>query len=198
MDDHDGLREEKITSERVYDGTILDLDVDTVRLPNGSDSVREIVRHRGAVVVFPMHRDRSVVLVNQFRYATGEVLLEFPAGKLDPGESPRECAARELEEETGWSAGALHALGSFYTTPGFSDEELHVFVATHLEPAEDCVADPDEAIEIVTLTLDELLAAARDGGIKDGKTLTTLAMARLQGWIRFRRGSPAYSSSTGQ
>ena len=183
MADEVGLWEERIEGERVYQGKILDLEVDRVRLPSGVETTREVVRHKGAAVVLPLHPDGCVVLVNQYRYPTGEVLLELPAGKLDPGESARDCAARELEEETGWRAGAIHELGAFFTTPGFSDEILHAFVATHLEPAEDVKADPDERIEVVTLSLEEALAAAREGGIRDGKTLAVLLLAQLRGWI---------------
>jgi ADP-ribose pyrophosphatase len=113
----------------------------------------------------------------------GEVLLELPAGKLDPGEIPVECAGRELAEETGWKAVEIHELGSFFTTPGFTDEVLHAFVATPLEPAPEVAQDPDEAIEIVTMTVEEALAACRDGTIRDSKTIATLLLAQLHGWI---------------
>lgn len=178
-----GLFEERIGGERVYEGKILDLEVDRVRLPSGTETSREVVRHKGAAVVLPIHSDGFLVLVNQYRYPTGEVLMELPAGKLEPGEPARDCAARELEEETGWRAGAIHELGAFFTTPGFSDEILHAFVATHLEPAEDVQTDPDEVLEVVTLSLEEALAAAREGGIRDGKTLAVLLLAQLRGWI---------------
>ncbi len=183
MIDYDGLWEERVAGERVYKGAILDLDVDTVRLPNGSQTVREVVRHRGAAVILPLLEDGLVVLVNQYRYPTGDTLLELPAGKLDADESPRDCAARELEEETGWQAGAIHELGVFFSSPGFSDEELHAFVATHLRNSDEVVPDPDEAIELVTLTIEETLAAARDGTIRDGKTLAVLLLAKLRGWL---------------
>jgi ADP-ribose pyrophosphatase len=182
IEDH-VLREEKVAGERVYEGKILDLEIDRVRLPNGVETTREVVRHRGAAVVLPLLEDGLVVFVNQYRYPTGEALLELPAGKLDPDESPRACAARELEEETGWQAGAIHALGVFYTTPGFSDELLHAFVATHLTNSDEVTPDPDEAIELVNLTVEETLAAARDGTIRDGKTLAALLLAQLHGWM---------------
>ena len=177
------LREEKISGELIYQGRILDFEVDRVRLPSGVDAEREVVRHKGAVVILPLHENGRIELVRQYRYPPDEILLELPAGKLDPGEKPGECAMRELAEETGWRAGEIHELGSFFTTPGFSDEVLHAFVATGLEPAPDVAADPDEAIEIVTMTVDETLEAGRDGRIRDSKTLAVLLLARLNGWI---------------
>ena len=177
------LREERIDGEKVYSGRILDLEVDRVRLPNGGEALREVVRHRGAVVILPLLGDGRLVLVRQHRYPTGEILLELPAGKLDPGESPIDCALRELEEETGWRAAEATELGWFYTTPGFTDEVLHAFVATGLEAASDHLPDPDEAIEIVTLTIESALEACRDGGIRDSKTIATLFQARLRGLI---------------
>ena len=183
MDQEQRLREDKITGERIYQGQILDFEVDRVRLPSGVEAEREVVRHKGAVVVLPLHENGLVELVRQYRYPPDEILLELPAGKLDPGEKPGECALRELAEETGWRAGEIHELGSFFTTPGFSDEVLHAFVGTGLEPAPDVVPDPDEAIEIVTLTVDEALEACRDGRIRDSKTLATLLLAQLHGWI---------------
>lgn len=177
------LQEHKISGRLVYEGRILDFEVDRVRLPSGVEAEREVVRHKGAVVVLPLHENGRVELVRQYRYPPDEILLELPAGKLDPGEKPGECAMRELAEETGWRANEINELGSFFTTPGFSDEVLHAFVATGLEPAPDVVPDPDEAIEIVTMTIDEVLAACRDGRIRDSKTLATLLLARLHGWI---------------
>ncbi len=183
MTDDQRLREERLSSEKVYEGRILNIEVDRVRLPSGAEALREVVRHRGAVVILPLHDDGRVELVRQYRYPTGTVVLELPAGKLDSGEEPSECAARELEEETGWRAVEIRPLGSFYTTPGFSDEVLHAFIATPLEPAPDVVPDPDEAIEIVTMTVDEALAACRSGEIRDSKTIATLLLAQLNGWI---------------
>ena len=182
MDRDDRLREEKTGGERIYKGRILDFEVDRVRLPSGAEAQREVVRHKGAVVVLPLHEDGRVELVRQYRYPPDEILLELPAGKLDSGEKPGECARRELAEETGWRATEIHELGSFFTTPGFSDEILHAFVATGLAPAPDVVPDPDEAIEIVTMTVDEALEACRDGRIRDSKTLAVLLLARLHGW----------------
>ena len=183
MGDEDRLREEKIDGERIYQGKILDLEVDRVRMPSGNEATREVVRHRGAVVVLPLHEDRRIEFVRQYRYPMEEVLLELPAGKLDPGEEPIVCAGRELAEETGWKPVESHELGSFYTTPGFTDEVLHAFIATPLEPAPDVAQDPDEAIDNVTMTIEEALDACRDGTIRDSKTLATILLAQLRGFI---------------
>ena len=177
------LREEKISGKKIFEGRILDLDVDWVRLPSGTETTREVVRHLGAVVVLPLLPDGRVGLVRQYRYPMADVLLELPAGKLDPGEEPRECAERELAEEIGWRPGKTHDLGWFFTTPGFTDEVLHAFVATDLEPAPEIEPDPDEAIEIVTMPVDELLSACRDGHIHDGKTIAVILLAQLHGWL---------------
>jgi ADP-ribose pyrophosphatase len=109
----------------------------------------------------------------------GELLLELPAGKLDPGESAETCARRELEEETGWRAGTMTSLGWFYTTPGFSDEILHAFFAGDLVAVEHAERDPDEIIEIVTMSVDDALEACRNGAIRDSKTVAALFLARL-------------------
>lgn len=177
------LWEYKIAGERVYEGRILDIEVDRVQLANGSEALREVVRHRGAVVVLPLHEDGTVELVRQYRYPLDAAVVELPAGKLDPGEEPIECAGRELAEEIGWKAVELHELGSLFTTPGFSDEVLHAFIATPLIPAPEVVQDPDEAIDNLTMTVEEALAACRDGSIQDSKTLATLLLAQLNGWI---------------
>lgn len=177
------LREQRIDGKTVFAGRILDLEVDRVQLPNGGEAFREVVRHPGAVVVLPLLADGRVVFVRQHRYPTGDVLLELPAGKLDPGEQPAVCAARELEEETGWRAGEIEDLGWFYTTPGFSDEVLHAFLARGLEAASDHTPDQDEAIEIVAWTVAQALDACRDGRIRDSKTIATLFLAQLQGFI---------------
>jgi ADP-ribose pyrophosphatase len=183
MVNDESLREEKIDGERIYHGRILDLEVDRVRLPSGAETIREVVRHRGAVVVLPLHDDRRIELVRQYRYPLRQVVLELPAGKLDPGEEPAACAGRELAEETGWKPGGIHRLGPLFTTPGFTDEVIHAFVATPLEPAPEVAQDPDEAIDNLTMTVEEALAACRSGEIRDSKTVATLLLAQLHGWF---------------
>ena len=183
MGQDDRLLEKKIDGKRIYEGNILDLEVDRVLLASGNEATREVVRHKGAVVVLPLHDVGRIELVRQYRYPMGDVLLELPAGKLDPGEEPVSCAARELAEETAWKPVEIHELGSFFTTPGFTDEVLYAFVATPLEPAPDIAQDPDEAIDNVTMTVEEALDACRNGSIRDSKTIATLFLAQLNGWI---------------
>lgn len=177
------LGEQRISSRRVYSGRVVKLDVDSVRLPNGGDTMREVVRHPGAAVMLARHDD-GVVFVRQFRYAAGETLFELPAGTLEPGEEPLSCARRELAEETGWCAAQWRELGSFFTTPGFTDELIHAFFATGLSHDEEGAAqDDDEVCETVILAMEELRAMLLSGEIRDAKTLATLQLAALRGWL---------------
>ena len=181
---NDDRREVRLGGERVYSGRVVTLEVDRVCLPDGSQSVREVIRHRGAAVILPILDGGRVLLVRQFRYPTGEELLELPAGTLEPGEEPRRCAARELVEETGWRAESLRDLGIFYSTPGFTDERLHAVLATGLQRVEDGPAgDADESIEVVEMDVEDVLSLARGGRIHDSKTLATILLARLQALI---------------
>jgi ADP-ribose pyrophosphatase len=176
--------EKKIESSRIYSGRVVTLDVDRVRLPDGGESVREVVRYAGAVVILPVFADGRIAFVRQFRYPVEGELLELPAGTLEPGEETQACAARELVEETGWRAGRLDELGSFFSTPGFTDEVLHSFIATGLNTAEGGVApEEDEFIEVVVLRAKEAVSMARSGEIRDAKTLATLFLAIQQGRI---------------
>jgi ADP-ribose pyrophosphatase len=180
----ENMRETKIASDRIYSGRVVTLDVDRVRLPDGVETVREVVRHAGAVVILPIFSDGTIGLVRQFRYPVGEVLLELPAGTLEQGEGARVCAARELAEETGWQANALHELGSFFTTPGFTDEVLHSYVADGLTRADGgVVADADEFIELVTVSIDDALAMMQGGEIRDAKTMAAVFLAIQRGFI---------------
>ena len=154
-----------------------------VTLPNGNSVELDIVHHPGAAAVVPFVSASQVLLIRQYRFAAGGTLIEVPAGKLDPGESPASCAARELEEEAGCRAGRLVELGSIWTTPGFTDERIHLFAAFDLE-AVPHRHDPDEVIEPVRLSLDEALALVWRGELNDAKSaLALLHAARHVGRI---------------
>jgi ADP-ribose pyrophosphatase len=167
-----------ISSERQYSGRIVNLDLDTVRFPDGSTGQLEMLRHPGASAVIPFLDDPAapdprVLLIRQFRHAAEDFIWEVPAGRLDPGESPEACARRELEEETGMRAGAIERLTTIYTTPGFTDERIHLFLAHGLEPGE-TRREADEFMEVHPLAWSAVMELARSGQIQDGKTLTTL------------------------
>jgi ADP-ribose pyrophosphatase len=171
-------------SSSVYRGRILDVREDTVRLPNGSQAILEIVRHRGAAAVLPVYRPEDcdsgtgpdVILLRQYRYAAGGTLWEAPAGKLDEGESPEACAIRELEEEAGVTANRLVRLTTLLTTPGFSDERVHLFLATDLEEGRQALEE-HEVIECHRMPLAKAVDLVLSGDIVDGKTVCLVLMA---------------------
>jgi ADP-ribose pyrophosphatase len=152
----------------------------SLRLPSGRTVVRQVVHHPGAVVIIPQLEDTRLVLIAQDRFAVGETLLEFPAGTLEPGEEPLQCAKRELIEETGYRAEHWHALGTIYSSRGFCDERLHLFVASGLVP-DDAAADEDEILEVKRLAVPEIERAIADGALVDAKSIAAYARAKLQG-----------------
>lgn len=160
----------------IHRGRVGDFGIETVTLPNGLTVELEILKHPGASAVVPLHADGTITLIRQYRHAAGGMIYEVPAGKLEPGEDPRLCAARELTEETGLVAGTLVHLATIYTTPGFTDEVIHLYVATELTevPAH---PEADEVIERVTLPRDRVLAMIRSGEITDGKTICAVFLA---------------------
>jgi ADP-ribose pyrophosphatase len=162
-------------TRRIYDGKVLALDLDEVVEPGGVHVTREVVRHRGSVAALPVKDDGALVLVRQYRHAVRESLWELPAGRLDGGESPDAGMQRELTEEIGHRAGRLEEIAFYYTSPGFSDESLHVFRATALTP-EKTKGDDDERIDLGTFTLAEAEAMVARGEIKDGKTLVAILL----------------------
>ena len=171
------MRPERLLSSRpIFNGKIVGLRVDAVDLPNGLEAEREVVEHRPAVVIVPIDIDGHVLLVRQFRYPVGRDLLEAPAGIVEEGEAPKECAARELQEEIGFASGDLQKLGGFWTSPGFSDEYMYAYVARELVPSR-LEADPDEDIEVERLSVAEVIRSIRDGGIRDAKTIASVLMA---------------------
>jgi ADP-ribose pyrophosphatase len=168
----------RISSERIYTGRVLNLDLDSVAFPDGSTGKLEMVRHPGASAVLPFLDDPRdpnprVVLIRQFRHAADDFILEAPAGRLDPGETPEACARRELEEETGYRATTLERLTTIYTTPGFTDERIHLFLATGLE-AGDHRRESDEFLELHRMAWRDVLMLVEAGKIVDGKTLATI------------------------
>ena len=170
--------EEVLQSDELYRGRKIGLRLDRVRLADGRETTRDIVFHPGAVAIVPLLPDGRVVLIRQYRHATGEVLLELPAGTRDqPGEAPIDTAARELIEETGYRAGKLTPLAEFYTAPGFCNELMHLFVATDLTVGDQALMD-DEAIGVEIVTLDAARALIVDGSIRDAKTIIGLQLAR--------------------
>ncbi len=169
------MEERTVKSKLIHRGKILTLRVDEVILPNGKRATREIVEHPGAVAAVPLLVDGKVILVRQFRKPVEEVIYEIPAGRLEPKEDPRRCMERELEEEIGYRARKLKKLLSYYPSPGFSAEIIHIFLATDLDKREQKL-EKDEFLEPVTLEFEEALRMIEDGRIKDSKTIIGLLL----------------------
>ena len=168
------------SSQRIYSGRVLNLDLDRVRFPDGSDGTLELIRHSGAAAVVPFLDEPNdvsarVLLIRQYRYAADRELYEIPAGRLEDGEAPVDCARRELREEAGCDAERLESLGAFFTTPGFIDEFIHVFIAAGLTRGV-ATPEPDEFIRQESHTLYEGLRMIDRGRIVDGKTIIALLM----------------------
>ena len=175
----------QIETKRIHSGRVINLDVDTVRFPDGSTGQLEMIRHPGAAAVVPFAsdprgKDPTVLLIEQYRYAANGSLIEIPAGRLNPGEDPAVCARRELLEEVGVTAGRLERLTTIWTTPGFTDERIHLFWASELT-ADKHAREPDEFIEVVTKPLSEALRLVQTGEIPDAKT--ALALLFVAGFI---------------
>jgi len=171
--------EKKLSSRLLHEGRNFDFLVDEVELPNGHVTQRDIVHHPGAVAIVPILGDGRVALIRQFRYATGKTLLEIPAGTLEQGEPPLECAARELREETGYEAKALEPLLSCFMAPGYSDEVIHFFVARGLKAVGD---DPeiDEEITLELHGLEEVRRMIEENIIEDAKTIVGILSLTTQ------------------
>lgn len=169
------LWETQVSSECVFDGKLLHVRRDSVRLPDGRLAVREYVVHPGAVLIVPVLDDGRLVVERQFRYPVGQVFVEFPAGKLDPGEAELVTAQRELAEETGYTADRWTPLGRIHSVVGYSNEAIDLFVAEGLTHVGGSL-DDGEFLEIVTMSVDEMLAALDRGEITDAKTVTALLL----------------------
>jgi ADP-ribose pyrophosphatase len=171
----------RLKSSRVYTGKIVSLDVDSVRFPDGSIGDLEMIRHSGASAIVPFlsdpqGEDPQVLMIRQYRYAADGYLYEIPAGRLDKGESPRDCAARELKEETGCTAEHFDHLLTIYTTPGFTDEKIHLFMATGLVAGE-TKHEVDEFLDLHPMRLSRALEMVEAGEIQDAKTVIGLLFA---------------------
>lgn len=169
--------EKTMKCDRIYEGKILNLRIDTVELPDKKYSKREIVEHSGGVALVAITDDDHIVLVKQYRKAVDRVLLEIPAGKLEINEEPRETAIRELKEETGYEAKELKYLMEFYTSPGYCNEKVYLFLATDLIEGES-TPDPGEFIEMEKYKIDDLLKMVDRGEILDSKSIIGIYLAR--------------------
>jgi ADP-ribose pyrophosphatase len=176
------MKDPRHGARRVYEGRVINLDIEPVRFPDGTTGSLEMVRHPGASAVLPVlsepsnDRDPEILLVRQFRHAADDFIYEVPAGRLDAGESPLRCAERELREETGCTAARLEPLVSFYTTPGFTDELIHAFLASGLTRGATS-HEHDEFITVEVFRLSAALGMIAEGKIVDGKTIIALLFA---------------------
>lgn len=159
-----------VSSSIAYHGVLFDVEQDELAYPGAGVALRDIIRHPGAVAMVPVGSDGRLLLVRQYRHATGRRLLEIPAGTLEPGEQPMSTAERELQEEVGQRPGAIRPLGGFFVAPGYSSEYIHLFECSELEPSV-LDGDLDEDIEVEAYTLEEALAAIDSGEICDAKSI---------------------------
>ena len=167
----------KITN--LYNGKIFDVVLEKVTLPNGAIKDREIVRHPGAAAMVPLLDDGKVVLIRQYRHAVGEFLWEIPAGTLERGEEAIECARRELVEETGYEASSFDKLAEILPAPGYTDEHIHIFLATGLRSVKQKLED-DEVLEFQPMAFDTALEMITKGEIRDAKTIAGLLLTSLK------------------
>jgi len=175
------LTERFVSGSRVYDGTLLKVHRDVVRLPDGSAGVREYIRHPGAVAIVPLFDDGAVLLERQFRYPHAREFIELPAGKLEPGEPHLDTAKRELAEETGYSAAEWTRLGVIHTAIAYTDEAIELYLARRLTQTERKL-DDGEFLELLTVPFEEALEMVRDGRITDAKSVTGLLW--VDKWLR--------------
>ncbi len=173
----DSFAEPTIGTKRIYEGNIINVRVDTVRMPSGRDATREIVEHSHAVCIVPIDNDGNVVLVRQYRKPAEDALLEVPAGGVEDGEISEEAVLRELQEEIGYTADHLEHLSSFWVAPGWATEYMHAYLATGLRESR-LDGDEDENIEVVRLRFDEAVSMLKTGEINDGKTIAALLLAQ--------------------
>lgn len=166
----ENLKEKTISKEQIYNGKIIDLYVEEVELPNKKIGKREVVKHPGAVAVLAVTDEGKILMVEQFRKPLEKTIIEIPAGKLEKGEDPLECAKRELLEETGYSCEKIESIGSFYTSPGFADELIYLFFTDTLVKKGAQMTDEDEFLNVMEVSVDEARQMVKDERIHDAKT----------------------------
>lgn len=173
------FEEKTISSERIYEGKIINLKVDEVSLPNGKTSKRELIEHPGAVAIVAITPENKLIMVEQYRKALERSIIEIPAGKLEKGEAPEFTAMRELEEETGYTADKLELIQTFSTSPGFADEVIHLFLAVGLKKSTSgAVLDDDEFVELLEVSIEEAEQMMKDNRIYDAKTAFAILWAK--------------------
>ncbi|MCA0970269.1 NUDIX hydrolase [Halobacillus litoralis] len=176
------FEEKTYEKQTIYQGKIVQLDIDSVTLPDGNTSKRELIKHPGAVAVIALTDEGKLVVVEQYRKPMEKSMVEIPAGKLEPNEAPETCALRELEEETGYTTDHLEKITSFYTSPGFADEIVHLYFTDQVKPLKERPAgDEDEFVELMELTLEEAEQMEKDERIHDAKTAYALLYWKLRG-----------------
>lgn len=169
----------RITQERLYEGRIFDITREQHRMPDGRQSTFEFLRHPGGAAVLPVLDDKRLLLIRQFRPSIGDFVYEVPAGRLEPGEDPAACVMRELEEEVGFRVSQVESFGFIYSSIGFCDEKIHLFVARDLQQTQTAL-EPDEFIEPHIVTLEQALSLLKNGQITDAKTQVLLLRYALQ------------------
>src|SRR4051812_11336863 len=175
------LEEKTLSSEKLFSGKVISLQVDEVELPNGKTAKRELIKHPGAVAIIAITDENKIVMVEQYRKALEQTIIEIPAGKLESGEQPDVCAKRELEEETSYECESLELLNSFYTSPGFANEIVHVYLAKGLTKKEDAAGlDEDEFVNLMELTVGEAIEYVTEQKIFDAKTIFAVQYLQLQ------------------
>jgi ADP-ribose pyrophosphatase len=168
---------EVINRNTIYHGRAFNVRRDEVRMQNQHTAYLDIIEHVGAVTILPLDNEGRILFIRQYRHATGQVLLELPAGTLDPAELPENCALREIREETGYAAGKLIKIGEFFLAPGYSTEYMHVFLASDLRP-DPLPGDEDEFISLEPIPIQQAYDMALNGGLQDGKSLAALLLAQ--------------------
>ncbi|TDL93016.1 NUDIX hydrolase [Vibrio vulnificus] len=175
------FEEKTLSSEKIFTGKVISLQVDDVELPDGKTGKREIIKHPGAVAIIALTAENKIIMVEQYRKALERSLVEIPAGKLEKGEEPVLSAKRELEEETGYECEKMEHIISFYTSPGFADELVHLYVAHNLKKKENAAPlDEDEFVEMLELTLEEAQTYMDEGKIQDAKTAYAVQYLQLK------------------